>query len=229
MPGTRQDARGGFRTVAAPGAGRFAALRRPPPPTAPGPAAQRCRPRSRRRGAHPPGDESEDPRGTRRERGSRPGGDDCARGCRPGSMLHRVGGDRVWGYRYRVGRALVPADLIVLDLVPQLVLAGQIEFRELEPALGSKGLDARVALDPSSVGGSQRLLGVELHPARQVDGSEEQVPQLVHARIAALLANHLPGRMKLLELLAHLLPDSLDRLPVPAHRAGTLLDLPTGG
>src|SRR5207302_3442585 len=121
--------------------------------------------------------------------------------------------------------SVVPA----LDRVPQLILSRQVERVQVHAAAVGERLNAGIALDPTSIGRTQRLLGIELHPARQVDDREEEVAQLVQPSVAALIAGGLASGAELLELLVDLLPHPLDRLPVPSHRAGALLDLAAGG
>ena len=65
----------------------------------------------------------------------------------------------------------------------------------------------------------QRLLGVDLHPAPEVDEREEDVAELVEHLLVGR------GGPQLLELLLHLLPHARDRVPVPAQGRCALLDL----
>src|SRR5207302_7394137 len=50
----------------------------------------------------------------------------------------------------------------------------------------------------------------------------------MQSRVSPVVIRHLARCVQLLELLADLLPYALDRLPVPSHRAGALLDLAAG-
>ena len=70
------------------------------------------------------------------------------------------------------------------------------------------------------VGRAERLLRVDLHPARQVDQREEDVAELVEA---LTVARRDP---QLVELLADLLPHAVDGVPIPPQRGCALLDLP---
>src|SRR6187551_1465514 len=70
------------------------------------------------------------------------------------------------------------------------------------------------------VGRAQRLFGIELHPAREVDEGEEQVADLVQSFLIGR------GLAELFQFFANLLPHAGDLLPVPSEGGRALLDLP---